>query len=66
MGSDPLAVPALIGCGLRKFSMGSASVAAVKKAIASVTVAQTEEIAQKVLELSTAAEIENFLNTLKK
>ena len=63
MGSDPLAVKALIGCGLRKFSMGAASVAAVKKAVAGVTVAQTEEIARKILEMSTASEIENFLNS---
>jgi len=63
MGSDPLAVPALIGCGLRKFSMGAASVAAVKKAIAGITVAQAEEIAEKVLELPTASEIGNFLNS---
>ncbi|WP_461246848.1 phosphoenolpyruvate--protein phosphotransferase [Treponema sp. R6D11] len=63
MGGDPLAVPALIGCGFRKFSMGSASVAAVKRAIAGITVAQAEEITQKVLELSTAEEIEFFLNS---
>ncbi len=63
MSGDPLAVLALIGCGLRKFSMGSASVAAVKRAIAGITVAQAEETAQKMLELSTAQEIESFLNT---
>jgi len=63
MGSDPLAVPVLIGCGLRKFSMGSASVAAVKKVIAGITIAQAEEIAEKVLEMPTASEIENFLNS---
>jgi phosphotransferase system enzyme I (PtsI) len=63
LGSDPLAIPALIGCGLRKFSMGAASVAAVKKAIAGVSVAQAQEISQKVLELSSADEIKSFLNS---
>jgi len=63
MSGDPLAVPALIGCGLRKFSMGAAAVAAVKRAIAGITVAQAEETAQKIMELSTAGEIEKFLNT---
>ncbi|MCL1958230.1 MAG: phosphoenolpyruvate--protein phosphotransferase [Spirochaetes bacterium] len=63
MGGDPLAVSALIGCGLRKFSMGAASIAAVKRAIAGITVARAEEISQKMLELSTAEEIESFLNT---
>jgi len=63
MGGDTLAVPALIGCGLRKFSMGAASVAAVKRVIAGITAARAEEITQKVLELSTAREIESFLNS---
>ncbi|WP_461256159.1 phosphoenolpyruvate--protein phosphotransferase [Treponema sp. R80B11-R83G3] len=63
LGSDPVAIPILIGIGLRKFSMGAASVAAVKRAIASVTVAQTEEMAKKVLEFSTASEIEKFLSS---
>jgi phosphotransferase system enzyme I (PtsI) len=63
LGSDPSAIPALIGLGLRKFSMGAASVAAAKRAIAGVTVAQAEETAQKVLEFSTASEIESFLNS---
>jgi phosphotransferase system enzyme I (PtsI) len=64
LGSDPAAVPALIGLGLRKFSMGAASVASVKRTIAGLTVLQAEEIAQKVLEFSTASEIECFLNAV--
>jgi len=63
LGSDPLAIPALIGCGLRKFSMGAASVAAVKRAISGITVAQAEEIAEKILGLPTASEIEKFLGS---
>jgi len=65
LGSDPFAVPALIGLGLRKFSMGAASVAVVKKAISAVTVAQAEEIARKALRFSTAGEIERFLTNNK-
>jgi len=61
LGSDSLVIPALIGLGLRKFSMGAASVAVVKRAIASITLAQTEEIAKKILGFSTASEIEKFL-----
>jgi len=61
LGSDPFAIPALLGLGLRKFSMGAASVAVAKRAIAAVTVAQAEEMAKKVLSFSTASEIENFL-----
>jgi len=61
LGGDPIAAPVLIGLDLRKLSMGEASVAAVKRAIASVTVKQCEEMAEKVLQFSTAAEIEEFL-----
>jgi phosphotransferase system enzyme I (PtsI) len=64
MGSDLLAIPALIGCGLRKFSMGAASVAAVKRMVSGVTIAQAEEISQKVLELPSAEEIKKYLNSL--
>jgi phosphotransferase system enzyme I (PtsI) len=63
LGCDEKAVLAFIGMGLRKFSMGFASIAAVKKAIASVTVKKCEEIAGKVLELKTAGEIKKYLKS---
>jgi phosphotransferase system enzyme I (PtsI) len=63
-GSDPLAVPALIGLGLRKFSMSEASVAAVKRTIASITLEQAQEIAKNVLGFSTADEIKEYLGNL--
>jgi phosphotransferase system enzyme I (PtsI) len=61
LGGDPLAVPVLLGLGLRKLSMGEASIAVVKRAIASVTVKACEEKAKKVLTLSTAAEVREYL-----
>jgi phosphotransferase system enzyme I (PtsI) len=61
LGSDPLAAPVLIGLGMRKLSMGSSSVAAVKQAVASVTVKEAEKLAEKALQLSTAVEIERYL-----
>jgi len=61
LGGDPLAVPVLIGLGLRKLSMGEASIAVVKRAIASVTVKACEEKAKKVLSLSTAADVREYL-----
>lgn len=61
LGGDPSAVPVLIGLGLRKFSMGEASIAAVKRAIASVTVKECEKTAARVLQLSTAAEVDEYL-----
>jgi phosphoenolpyruvate-protein phosphotransferase (PTS system enzyme I) len=61
MGADKLAIPVLLGLGLRKLSMSAASVAAVKRTLSVFTLKQTEEIAAKVLELPTAAEVKKFL-----
>jgi len=61
LAGDPLAVPVLIGLGLRKLSMGAASVAAAKRAIANITIKKSEELAEKVIELSTAEEIKKLL-----
>ena len=61
LGADRLAIPVLVGLGLRKLSAGAASVAAVKRTLSDFTVKQAEEIAAKVLELSTAEEVKKFL-----
>jgi len=62
LGGDPLAVPILVGFGMRKLSMGAASVAKIKQTIASLTVKKAEEMAGRILEFSTAAEAENYLH----
>jgi len=62
LGSDVKAVPLLIGLGLRKLSMGAASVAEVKRVIAGFSIAECEDLAKKVLEASTADEIEILLS----
>ena len=61
LGSDLYAMPVLAGLGLRKFSMGPASVAAVKSVISSLTIAKAQEIAGKVMQFSTADEVKLFL-----
>jgi phosphoenolpyruvate-protein kinase (PTS system EI component) len=61
LGGDPLAVPALIGMGMRKLSMGAASIAQVKRVIASLTIAKTEKLAADVLKLATAGEVKKHL-----
>jgi phosphotransferase system enzyme I (PtsI) len=61
LGSEPKAVPVLIGLGLRKLSMGASSIAAVKRVVSSVTIEQCEKIADKVLECSTAEEVKKYL-----
>jgi len=61
LGAERLAIPVLVGLGLRKLSMSAASVASVKRALSSFTIKQAEEIAAKVLELPTAVEVKKFL-----
>lgn len=66
MGGDSLAAPALIGLGVNKLSMGISSVAQVKMVIASLTQAKAKEIADRVREMATAAEIEAYLKNEQK
>jgi phosphotransferase system enzyme I (PtsI) len=61
MGGDPLAALVLVGLGLRKLSMGLASVAPVKRMLSCLSIARAEEIACKVQNFSTAAEVKLFL-----
>ncbi|MCL2276324.1 MAG: phosphoenolpyruvate--protein phosphotransferase [Treponema sp.] len=61
LGSDPAAIPVLIGLGLRKLSMGSSSVAAAKSVIAGITIEDAKAAAAAVLKMNTAGEIENYL-----
>jgi len=65
LAADPIAAPVLAGLGLRKLSMGAASVAAVKRAICSTTIKQAQEIADKVLECATAEEVKRELEKFK-
>ncbi|MDR1144359.1 MAG: phosphoenolpyruvate--protein phosphotransferase [Spirochaetaceae bacterium] len=61
LGGDPLAVPALVGLGMRKLSMGAAALGRVKRTLAGFTLAQAEELARQVLRCATAAEVERHL-----
>ncbi len=67
MGSDPLALPFLLGCGLREFSMVSADSPSFKALVATYTIAECEELAAECLRLSNASAIrsrlESFRNT---
>lgn len=61
MGGDPLAAAVLVGLGLRKLSMGSVSVAPVKRMLSRLSIARAEELADRVRDFSTASEVEIFL-----
>ncbi len=62
MASDPLAVPVLIGLGLRKLSMGSTSIPAVHAMVRRIDLGAAEELAEGLLNMSTAEEVGAALN----
>jgi phosphotransferase system enzyme I (PtsI) len=62
MGGDPLAAAVLVGLGMRKLSMGLASVAPVKKMLSGLTIEKAEALAKRVVNLSTAADVSRLLH----
>lgn len=57
MGSDPLALPFLLGCGLRQFSVVSSDIPVLKKLTGRYELAETEELAKECLSLPSAQAI---------
>lgn len=58
---DPLAVVALLGAGVRKFSMSLSAVGEIKRLLASLTTAHARAIYEKAALLPTAAEVKALL-----
>ncbi len=61
MAADPLAVPVLIGLGLKEFSMHPPALPVVRNLVRGVTYREARHIAQKALDLATAKEVEEYL-----
>jgi phosphotransferase system enzyme I (PtsI) len=61
MGSDPLALPFLLGCGLRHFSVVSSDIAKLKSLVGRYTLEETEGLARECLMLTTAEAIKDRL-----
>ena len=61
LAGEPLAAIVLFGLGLRKFSMNASNIAHVKRMLSLFTLAETEEIAEKVVNMDTQADVEAFL-----
>ena len=66
MAADPLAIILLVGLGLHEFSVNASMVLKVKKLISMIDSKEAEEIANKVLTLKTAKEIEAYLDSKAK
>ena len=65
MGSDPLALPFLLGCGLRDFSMVSSDIPVMKSLIATYTIAETEQLVEECLKLYTSTKIKAALESFR-
>lgn len=63
MGGNPQAVALLAGLGIRKFSMNASAIAAVKKMITQIDIHKAERMAQTVLGLSTAVQVEEYIKS---
>ncbi len=61
IGGDDAAALALVGMGMRKLSMGSSSVASIKRILTGKTIKELESLAQRVLTCATAQEVEACL-----
>ena len=59
--ADPLMIPLLISFGLTEFSVSAPSVLRVRKCISGWTKEKADEVAEKVMSLSTEAEVREYL-----
>jgi len=63
LGSDPFAVPILIGLGIDELSMNVPSVPMVKAQIRTLKTTELQELAQQALECSTTLEVRELVRT---
>jgi len=61
LAGEPLAAIVLFGLGLRKFSMNASNIAHVKRTLSFFTLAETEEIAENVMNMDTQADVQAYL-----
>jgi len=61
MGSDPLALPFLLGCGLRKFSVVVSDIGKLKSLISRYSVIETEALARECITLGSSTEVKACL-----
>jgi len=63
MAADPVSAVVLLGLGLDEFSMSSAAVPAVKRAIRSTSLADAKAVAKAAMALSSSAEVAAYLKS---
>jgi len=63
MAADPASAVVLLGLGLEEFSMSSAAVPAIKRAIRSIGIEEARSIAKAAMALSSSAEVAAYLSS---
>ncbi len=63
MAADPVAVPILLGLGLREFSMDAVSIPVVKAAVRSLKLSEAREMVEEIMTLPTAREVEAYASS---
>jgi len=63
LAADPLAVPLLLGLGVRELSVGPAAVAAVKEAVRATDLAAAAEYARQALDLPSADAVRDLVRS---
>jgi phosphotransferase system enzyme I (PtsP) len=66
MAADPINAILLIGMGICDFSLSAPYIPAVKQAIRKISRCRAEEIAEKVLAMESSADIEQYLQDVKR
>jgi multiphosphoryl transfer protein len=61
LASDPVAVPVLVGLGVAELSANAPAIPAVKQAVRGVDAEAAREVAEKAVELSSAAEVRKLV-----
>jgi len=64
MASDPIAIMILVGLGLDELSVSPVALPEIKQIIRSIHYSEAYKVAQKVLKMETAVEIERYLKKI--
>jgi phosphoenolpyruvate-protein phosphotransferase (PTS system enzyme I) len=65
MGSNPLALPFLLGCGLTRFSIVESDIPNLKTQVSRYTLDETAELARQCLKIETTAEVKACLEAFQ-
>jgi multiphosphoryl transfer protein len=63
VAADPVAVPLLLGLGVRELSVGPAAVAAVKEMVRATDLAAAAELARQALDLASADDVRDLVRS---